>query len=80
METYTPVTRYDALGMATPDVDTMCPDQCEGTGYVPIHRDDPEEPWRALWAAAEAVLPTDDGWHFVTCPTCNGTGHRPAAT
>ena len=30
----------------------------------------------ALWHEAEATEPTDDGWHFVTCPQCNGTGKR----
>jgi hypothetical protein len=68
--------RYEALGMALPDSETMCKDQCEGTGFVPIKGDDMEEPWRTLWCAAEAANPSDDGWHFVTCPSCNGTGKR----
>lgn len=28
----------------------------------------------ALWQAAEAENPTDDGWHFIECPDCNGRG------
>ena len=28
----------------------------------------------ALWQAAEVENPTDDGWHFIECPDCNGTG------
>lgn len=30
----------------------------------------------ALWRAAEAESPAEDGWHFVTCPQCKGTGKR----
>jgi hypothetical protein len=32
---------------------------------------------RELWQQAEATHPTDDGWHFVRCPDCEGTGKRP---
>jgi len=66
--------RYDALGMAPPDPKTMCGGQCEGTGWVPVHGDDRDEPWRDLWLKAEKEEPTDDGWHFVACPDCGGTG------
>lgn len=69
--------RYKALGIPYPDPETMCPDQCEGTGWVPIGSFDTEEPWRSLWLAAEAVKHSDDGWHFVICPTCKGTGKKP---
>lgn len=71
--------RYDALGMAAPNPETMCTDQCEGTGWVPIAADDMEEPWRALWLKAEAKSPRDDGYHFVKCPACNGTGKKKVA-
>lgn len=30
-----------------------------------------------LWMRAEAAIPSPDGWHFVVCPSCNGTGLRP---
>ena len=66
--------RYQALGIAYPDPDTMCKDMCEGTGWVPISENDTEEPWRSLWLVAEKIKPTDDGYHFVKCPSCNGTG------
>lgn len=65
-------------GSSLPDPATMCHAECEGTGWVPIHRDDMEEPWHTLWQEAEAQAPTDDGYHFVRCPTCNGTGKQPA--
>jgi len=67
--------RYEALGIPLPDPATMCPGNCEGIGLVPTKLSD-EEPWRSLWLEAEAKEPTDDGWHFVECPTCKGTGKR----
>lgn len=66
--------RYEALGIPLPDHETMCPGQCKGTGHVPIHQDDPDEPWATLWREAEAKEPTNDGWHFVRCSDCGGTG------
>ena len=68
--------RYKSLGIPYPDVETMCKGQCEGTGFVPIKKDDMEEPFRTLWLESEKKNPTDDGWHFVKCPGCNGTGKR----
>jgi hypothetical protein len=65
--------RYQALGIPYPDPETMCKGDCEGTGYVPVKYDSVEEPYRQLWLDAEEAEPTDDGWHFVICPTCNGT-------
>lgn len=59
-----------------PDVETMCKGQCEGLGQIPIHKDDPEEPFRSLWLKAEKKKPSRDGWHFVSCPDCDGTGLR----
>lgn len=60
-----------------PEVGSMCRDQCEGMGVVPIKSDDDSQPWRTLWLAAEAKEHADDGWHFVKCPSCDGTGKRP---
>jgi len=71
--------RYKALGMPSPDVKTMCKGQCEGTGFVPLHKDDEDAslaPWRELWLAAEEASPAEDGWHFVRCPDCGGTGKK----
>ena len=72
--------RYKALGIPYPDREAMCNGQCEGTGSVPIYRNDDEEPWRTLWLIAEAKSPSEDGWHFVRCPDCNGTGRKELAT
>jgi hypothetical protein len=74
MQTFTD--RYEALGIPDPDPETMCDDQCEGTGMVPVGRGDLQEPWRSLWLEAEAKESSADGWHFVRCPSCGGTGKR----
>lgn len=34
----------------------------------------------ALWDEAEREAQTDDGWHFVRCPDCAGTGRQPGPT
>ena len=66
--------RYDALGIPYPDPKTMCKGHCEGTGWVPVQVNDEDERFRKLWAEAEAKKKSDDGYHFVKCPNCNGTG------
>lgn len=71
--------RYSAAGIEPPHPDTVCQGQCEGMGCVPIAKDETEEPWRTLWLEAERKDPADDGWHFVKCPDCNGTGKRKPA-
>ena len=63
--------RYKALGIPYPDPQTMCRGQCEGTGYYPE-----DDSTNQLWIKAEAKKPSEDGWHFVQCPECNGTGKR----
>lgn len=70
------VDRYDILGIPHPDIDTMCKGQCEGLGYVPIYKNETRESWKALWEKAEKRKPSSDGWHFVICPDCGGTGKR----
>ena len=68
--------RYKATGTPYPDPETMCKGQCDGMGWVPVHKDDPNDDdgnWNDLWLEAEKKTPTDDGYHFVICPTCNGT-------
>jgi hypothetical protein len=65
--------RYEAIGIPEPDVDTMCQGECEGTGWYPTC--DVNDP---LWQEAHAKPHSDpcDGWHFVQCPACGGTGTR----
>ena len=67
--------RYEALGIPRPDPASVCGGLCEGTGYVPLQKSGAEEePWKTLWEAAEALQPSGNGWHFVTCPECKGAG------
>ena len=74
--------RYEALGIPHPDPATMCLGQCEGTGTVPVcmgrEANTPNEDTRLvdLWRRAEAEKASPDGWHFVKCPECEGTGKR----
>lgn len=67
-------TRYDALGIKEPNPETMCNGDCEGTGFVPIHKDDLDEKYKELWSDAEKISKSDDGWHFIKCPDCKGSG------
>lgn len=69
--------RYQALGIPYPDPETMCKGLCEGTGWVPVLRDCDDPVLRDLWLAAEAIEPTDDDYHFVVCPECDGTRLAP---
>lgn len=64
----------DRYGGHAPSLLVGCRGQCEAMGYVPISADEEEEPWRTLWLEAEAQTPAEDGWHFVRCPDCGGTG------
>lgn len=48
-------------------------------GFVPIESSDDEpeesEQYALLWNEAHFAEPHDcDGWHFVRCPSCAGTG------
>ena len=66
--------RYDVLGITPPKPGECCPGKCEGTGYVPIKEDESRPRFRKLWEIEEALQHASDGWHFVICPDCDGTG------
>ena len=66
--------RYDALEIPYPNPDTMCTEDCEGTGWVPLHKNDDDPKYAGMWNAAEKIKPSDDDWHFVKCPCCGGSG------
>lgn len=72
--------RYGDRMSDLPDTHTMCRGPCEGMGVFPLKADDLSElGLRVLWLEAEAKEPADNGWHFVKCPDCGGTGLRPSA-
>ena len=68
--------RYDALGIIPPPPAECCAGQCEGTGWIPVQAQDADERLRTLWRDAETACPASDGWHFVKCPDCGGTGRK----
>jgi hypothetical protein len=61
-----------------PDVDTMCEGQCEGLGCYPVQLDAHDLTDYEKQAVQEAASkgPTDDGYYFIKCGDCNGTGKR----
>ena len=63
------VSRYSVFGPPN-----GCKEQCEGTGYIPIHarETDPLLAW--LWLMCEFRKHSFDPWHFVPCPACNEKG------
>ena len=71
--------RYDALGILRPDPEDICRGHCEGTGWFPVNWDTADAGLRLLWVNAEIRRPQDDGWHFIRCPGCEGTGLNPEA-
>jgi hypothetical protein len=53
-----------------------CNGPCEGTGWVPVKKDDRNPVLRKLWKQAhQRSRHKCDGWHFVKCPRCKGTGN-----
>ena len=74
--------RYKALGIPYPDPETMCLGDCEGVGVYPHRRQANETAYEvAAWQAAHDAPDAHkdeecDGYHFIKCPDCNGTGKR----
>lgn len=74
--------RYEALGLPLPDPKTMCKGQCDGLGFYPCKNDEEIEPielaaWLDQHNAPDAHDDDDgkcDGWHFIKCFECAGTG------
>ena len=64
-------TRYSILGISSPSTEEMINCECEGTRWIPVKRDTTNPLLLALFLAAEAIEPTDDGWHFVRCDLMN---------
>jgi hypothetical protein len=68
--------RYSATGIEPPVPGECCPGQCEGMGVVLVTKNDRSAVFRALWRKAEIEKPTKDGYHFVVCPRCLGSGKK----
>lgn len=76
----------DRYPVPPPSPNTVCTGQCEGMGWIPVYLgegdddrsvygpDETDPELIAAWYAADVVSKTDDGWHFVKCPECGGTG------
>lgn len=54
---------------------TSCHGECDATGFVPVHKKHlgEDDLLTELWLEAERFHHSDDEWHFVKCPDCNGT-------
>lgn len=77
---YVPLS-IDSLGFTGEEITAMGFDF--NPGYLRLAEEEPPEKlevYRNLWLAAEEKSPADDGWHFVECPDCHGTGVRAAST
>ena len=64
----------DRYGGNPPSLLTVCPGQCEGMGCYPSN--DPSE-WpegTRLPGTPEPDGTPDDGWRFIRCEECGGTG------
>ena len=83
--------RYGGQNAALHNPDTVCSGECDGAGVFPLkshkwlsgkdERNNASPPplvaaEQRMWDDAEACQPTKDGWHFVKCPTCGGTGKK----
>jgi hypothetical protein len=76
MEDQTAFIFTDRYGGHYPDTDTMCKGDCEGMGFVPVKAPATNSAYYNKWQEAEAKEHAEDGWHFVQCNDCNGTGKR----
>ncbi len=63
---------YNSRARARSRVEIEMCEHCEGVGTVPVQQND--RAYRGLWEAAEAEEPSEDGWHFVCCAHCAGSG------
>jgi len=62
--------RYSALGIKP----GTCSGPCEGTGFYP-HRAHLDMKVCEYGDREDGML--CDGWHFVSCHECDGTGNKP---
>lgn len=66
----------DRYGGRTPSWLRGCHGPCEAMGCYPQHEGDASMTAheRAEVARLRAECPTEDGWYFVRCPECDGSG------
>lgn len=48
-----------------------CIGECQGTGWIPVYKDEMTPAERSLWVQAEMDSRSEDGWHMVPCPACS---------
>lgn len=65
--------RYSATGTPYPNRWTVCKGHCEGMGFYP---ENDQSEWPTGTRPYDPTDPEDDGWRFIKCPTCKGTGRR----
>jgi len=66
----------DRYGGKSPSWLTSCHGQCDATGFVPVHKDQLNNESKNLvdaWHLCEISYHSNDGWHLIKCPDCNGT-------
>ena len=64
----------DRYGGKYPDPETVCKGPCDGMGCFPVYKNATKPAHIVLWEKAEYKKSSKDGWHFVKCPDCSGTG------
>lgn len=66
----------EGMGVVPIDRSIMGLDALDGEAVGILYSPEDVALYRPLWEEAEAQEPSEDGWHFVKCPTCGGTGKR----
>jgi len=66
----------DRYGDRYPDPETICLGPCDGMGCFPLNKNNRNPQYKRLWDEAEKKKPSRDGWHFVECSDCKGTGKK----
>lgn len=78
--------RYQALGIPYPDESKMCKGGCEGIGVYPQFFAFKKFKNRMYAYPSDTSMTLEeekrwhrfkcDGWHFIECPDCGGTGRK----
>ena len=79
MHAFEYVDRYGDSSAPRPDPDTVCNGQCEGMGVYPVKNaisGVADHDQREIDRIIAESGPSPDGWYFVRCSTCGGSGKR----